>query len=149
MGSFFTKLASVDPIAQALDLPGAHKQAQAQAQDAAGQTDTNGGAYTGINPTLAGANAGYAPGGPGATVGFAPTQPTPGNSLMNFFQKTANFAGNNPGALGMVSPYNKATTGGGFVPNFSTGNQAVPTSQTQNPYVTAARGATQQNQWAG
>lgn len=144
MGSdnFFSKIASIDPLAQALDLPGAHKYAQSQAQDAAGQTDTNGGAYTGIAPTLAGANAGYQPGGPGALAGFAPTQPTAGNSLFGSLQRGANLVGNS-------MPYRG---GSGIVPTspgtVSTANPYVQGSTTVNPYVTAARGAVPQNQTA-
>jgi hypothetical protein len=144
MGSFFQKVASVDPLAQALDLPGAHKQAQAQAQDAAGQTDTNGGAYTGVGATLAGANAGYAPGGPGSTPGFAPTQPTAGNSLMNLFQKGSNLVGNS-------MPYR---AGSGIAPTgfnnpLSTTNPYVQQSMTQNPYAAAAGNAARQQSSTG
>jgi hypothetical protein len=140
MGStnFFSKLASVDPLAQALNLPGAHKYAQSQAQDAAGQTDTNGGAYTGINASLAGANAGYAPGGPGSTVGFAPTQPTAENSILGHMQGAANLSGNltpQPWATGSLKPFTQAA------PTAGTGNSFVQPSQTQNPYMLAARGA--------
>ena len=141
--NFFSKLASIDPLAQALDLPGAHKYAQAQAQSAAGQTDTNGGAYTGVAPTLAGANAGYAPGGPGATPGFSPTQPSGGGGLFGILQKGANLVGNS-------MPYRG---GSGIVPtgpgSLSTGNQYVQGNSAggaPNPWVTAARGAVQAQQ---
>lgn len=145
MGSdnFFSKIASIDPLAQALNLPGAHKYAQAQAQDAAGQTDTNGGPYTGIAPTLAGANAGYAAGGPGATVGFRPTQPTEGGGVLGLFQRNANLSGNltpQPWSSGGFRPLTPANPGAGFT------NTNVQPSQTGNPYVTAARGASQ-NAW--
>jgi hypothetical protein len=139
--NFFSKLASIDPLAQALNLPGAHKYAQSQAQDAAGQTDTNGGAYTGIAPTLAGANAGYAPGGPGATVGFAPTQPTAGNSLFGHLQGVANLSGN----LGSTPWSGKVLP----TPQSGTQNLNVQQSATQNPYVTAARGAAQPTNQGG
>jgi hypothetical protein len=137
MGSdnFFAKAASIDPLAQALDLPGAHKYAQAQAQARAGATDTNGGAYTGINPTLAGANANYAPGGPGATPGFAPTQPGGGNSILGRLQGIANLSGNatpQPWATGNLKPFTQAN------PTMGTGNPYVQQSTTQNPYVLAA-----------
>jgi hypothetical protein len=142
MGSdnFFSKIASIDPLAQALDLPGAHKYAQSQAQDAAGQTDTNGGAYTGVNATLAGANAGYAPGGPGATPGFAPTQPTAGNALFGHLQGAANLVGNS-------MPYR---AGSGIVPtapgSVSTANPYVQQNTTQNPYAMAAGNTARQPQ---
>lgn len=142
MGStnFFSKLASIDPLAQALNLPGAHKYAQAQAQSNAGATDTNGGAYTGINATLAGANAGYAPGGPGSTPGFAPTQPAPGNHLFDVAQRAANVSGNvtpQPWATGTLKPFTQANPTAGTANTFVQGNQTV------NPYVTAARNAQQ------
>jgi hypothetical protein len=60
--SFFSKLASYDPLAQALDLPGAHKY-----QDSLGiRVGPDQGPYTGVQATLAGANSGYAANGPGA-----------------------------------------------------------------------------------
>jgi hypothetical protein len=137
--SFFSKMQAMNPLAQILDMPGAHKYAQGQAQDAAGQTDTNGGAYTGINATLAGANAGYRPGGPGATVGFAPTQPTGPNALMGITEKGANLGAN----LGnTTSPYLDLTSHPGSAFSLSTNNPWVQQSQTQNPYVTAARNST-------
>lgn len=145
MGStnFFSKLASVDPLAQALNLPGAHKYAQAQAQDRAGQTDTNGGAYTGVQASLAGANAGYQPGGPGATVGFAPTQPTSNAGIFNTLQKGANLSGNLTPQVwgsGTLKPFTQAA------PMAGTSNQFVqPTSTSNvNPYAMAAGRATQQ-----
>jgi hypothetical protein len=145
--NFFAKLASVDPLAQALNLPGAHKYAQSQAQDRAGQTDTNGGAYTGVNATLAGANAGYAPGGPGATPGFTPTTPTAGGGLFGKLQGAANLSGNltpQPWANGSFNPTAQAH------PLAGTQNSFVQPSQTVNPYVAAARGAaSQQNQQWG
>ncbi len=141
--NFFAKLASIDPLAQALHLPGAHKYAQAQAQRAAGQTDTNGGAYTGIDATLAGANAGYAPGGPGSTPGFVPTQPDRVGGLFGALQKGANLSGNlSAGVADNGMP--TAPTG------FSTSNPYVQQTGVRNPnpqlnpWVTAARGATTQ-----
>ena len=133
MGSdnLFSKFASIDPLAQALNLPGAHKYAQSQAQSAAGATDTNGGAYTGVDPTLAGANAGYAPGGPGATPGFVPTSPTAGNHLFGIAQGAANLSGNvtpQPWSSGQLKPFTQANPGAG------TSNPYVQQSQTRNPY---------------
>jgi hypothetical protein len=131
MGStnFFSKLASADPLAQALNLPGAHKYAQAQAQD----VQTNPGPYAGQTPTLAAANAGYAPGSTaqGATPGWTPNQATsPGNAFFGLLQKAANVSGN-------VTPHLNGPASMPTTPNFSSGN----------PYVQAARGAAQQNQW--
>jgi len=128
--NFFAKLASIDPLAQALNLPGAHKYAQAQAQTAAGQTDTNGGAYTGVDATLAGANAGYKPGGPGSTPGFTPTQPTGVGGLFGALQKGSNLIGN-------MAPSGIVPT----APKLTTNNQYVQPNSTQNPWVMAARGA--------
>jgi hypothetical protein len=149
--NFFSKLASIDPLAQALNLPGAHKYAQNQAQANAGATDTNGGAYTGVNATLAGANAGYKPGGPGATIGFAPTQPTPGNSLFGKLQGAANLSGNVS-----AQPWASGSLNLGATPNVGAGttNPYVQGSQTMNPYAAAARGAVpqaprQQSTWGG
>lgn len=73
-GTFFSKMASYDPLAQALHLPGSNKWSQQQASQAATQSPNAVGPYTGITPTLAGANAGYAANGPGATTGV-PTAP--------------------------------------------------------------------------
>ena len=70
-GTFFSKLAGYDPLAQALHLPGSNKYAQQQASQAATQSPYAQGPYTGVTPTLAGANAGYAANGPGATAGVA------------------------------------------------------------------------------
>jgi hypothetical protein len=149
MGSdnFFSKVASIDPLAQALDLPGAHKYAQSQAQDAAGQTDTNGGAYTGVNATLAGANAGYAPGGPGATPGFAPTQPTAGNSLFGKLQGAANLVGNSmPYRAGNgimpTAPNNPLSTANPYV---QTTNPGQSSFTAPNPYAAAAGNAVRQS----
>jgi hypothetical protein len=137
MGSdnFFSKAASIDPLAQALNLPGAHKYAQAQAQD----VQTNPGPYAGVTPTLAGANAGYVAGGPGATSAWTPNQNTGGgNGLFHVLQGGANGISNNfvpvhPGANG--APTYTGNNMGSF------GNPNVQGSTTQNPYVTAARGA--------
>lgn len=127
MGStnFFSKLASVDPIAQALNLPGAHKYAQAQAQD----VQSNAGPYAGQTPTLAAANAGYAPGSTaqGAQAGWTPIQATsPQNSLFGALQKAANVSGN-------ITPHLNGPAMMPTTPNLSSGN----------PYVQASRGAAQ------
>lgn len=145
MGStnFFSKLASVDPLAQALNLPGAHKYAQAQAQD----VQTNPGPYAGVTPTLADANAGYAPGSADAQKGWTPNQATtPGNSLFGKLQGAANVSGNltpQPWATGTLKPFAQAN------PTAGTGNSFVQGSQTVNPYVTAAQRASQSQQPQG
>src|SRR5579859_5779110 len=82
-GTFFSKLASYDPLAHALHLPGASKYEQLQASQANGNSST--GPYQGVTPTLAGANAGYAAGGPGANQGYVPwTMPKIGSAWLNF-----------------------------------------------------------------
>jgi hypothetical protein len=145
MGSdnFFSKIASMDPLAQALNLPGAHKYAQAVAQRNAGATDVNGGAYTGITPTLAAANAGYQPGGPGASPGWQQINLGSNPSgLQDILTRGANVLGN--AAIAKPGPGGSPIS----TPSFGTGNPYVQQSTTQNPYVQAARGATQQqNQW--
>lgn len=141
MGSsnFFSKFASIDPLAQALNLPGAHKYAQQQAKDEAGKAGASGGAYTGVAPTLAGANAEYAPGGPGATVGWSQYQPHAQGGLFGTLQHGANVSGNvtpQPWSTGDLKPF----------------TQANPTAGTTNPYVTASQGVPRNNQiqqWGG
>jgi hypothetical protein len=135
--NFFSKVASMDPLAQALDLPGAHKYAQQQAQDEAGKAGASGGPYTGVAPTLAAANAGYAPGGPGATQGWAQYV---AHNPSNFFQRAANVSGN-------VTPQ-PSFSGGSVVPTGASlarptagvNNSYVQPSQTRNPYADAAGG---------
>jgi hypothetical protein len=93
MGSstFFSKLASVDPLAQALHLPGADKWRQQEAENA---NNTNAvGPYAGVTPTLAGANAGYAPGGPGSNPNYVPFQAKAPGGLFGFAQRFASGVG--------------------------------------------------------
>ena len=149
MGStnFFAKLASVDPLAQALNLPGAHKYAQAQAQD----VQTNAGPYAGQTPTLAAAKEGYTPGSTalGAQAGWTPNQASGSNGLFGKLQGAANLSGNltpQPWASGNLKPLTQAN------PTAGTSNSFVQQSGTVNPYVTAAQRATVQpaNQtWGG
>ncbi len=130
--NFFSKIASIDPIAQALHLPGYNSYAKAQAN---AHLPGSNGPYTGVTPTLAGANAGYAPGGPGANPWQQP-QPWHQGGLFGALQGLASSAnpgaapGNvsNPGsvvqspsqtgAVGRVDPYaaaaQKATAGSGL-----------------------------------
>lgn len=59
-GTFFSKVASYDPLAQALHLPGAGKYDQQQTRDSINEQSANASLpYAGQTPTLAGANAGY------------------------------------------------------------------------------------------
>jgi hypothetical protein len=137
--NFFSKIASIDPLAQALNLPGAHKYAQAQAQ----AVQTNPGPYAGQTPTLQDANAGYAPGSAHAQAGWVPNQATGNPGLFGKLQGVANLSGNvtpQPWATGTLKPFTQAN------PTAGTQNSFVQGSQTVNPYVTAARGAAQQNQ---
>lgn len=137
--NFFSKFASIDPLAQALNLPGAHKYAQQQAKDEAGKAGASGGAYTGVDATLAGSNAGYAPGGPGATVGWHQYAPHAQGGLFGAAQGVANLSGNatpQPWSSGQLKPF----------------TQANPTAGTTNPYVTASQGVPRNNQiaqWSG
>ncbi len=159
MGSdnFFSKVASVDPLAQALHLPGSNKYAQAVAQRNAGATDTNGGAYTGIAPTLAAANAGYVPGGPGAPAGW--TQQNSGSSpggLFGFGMRNAGTVGRasldtlaatgDPGFTGLAAYGNTTPSYGGTTPVYGRTSGVSPAV---NPYVQAARGAQQQGNQNG
>lgn len=75
-GTFFSKFASMDPLANALHLPGANKYSQQQLSNMNGASAANSGPYGGIAPTLAGANAGYRPGGPGANTSWQTWTPT-------------------------------------------------------------------------
>lgn len=121
MGSnnFFSKLASYDPLAHALHLPGANKYMQSQATAAAGQS--GGGPYTGAAPTLAAATAGYVPGGPGSDPGYKPfVMPTVGTGWQRFSQ-TFN---NDPiaaaaGAAGATNNGMPGISGGGPPPSVS------------------------------
>lgn len=148
MGSnFFSKVASIDPLAQALNLPGAHKYAQAQAQD----VQTNAGPYAGITPALADAQGGYALSGPHAQVGWTPNQASaPGNALFGNLQRFANLSGNVSAHPNFNPPGMGASPGSMLAlpnPGAGTRNTYVQGSQTVNPYVTAARNATQQQTW--
>ena len=131
MGSntFFSKIASFDPLAQALHLPGAGKYMQSQASDAAGKS--GGGPYQGVTPTLAGANAGYAPGGPGANQDWKPwVAPQIGNGWQRFAANQGNIS---PGIVGPLVDKGAPGTNTAY-----SGNGAQP----QNPaagYVNAAR----------
>lgn len=126
-GTFFSKVASVDPLAQAVHAPGANKYAQEQAQEANSTGAV--GPYAGVTPTLAGANAGYAPGGPGSNSGYQPfTVHAPGG-FFGTMQRAATLSGN-------VTP---TVTSAGTAPT----NPSLSTTQPgmANDYVAAAAGA--------
>lgn len=141
MGStnFFSKLASVDPLAQALHLPGSNKYAQAEASQDAGTSAANGGPYSGKTATLAGANGNYAPGGPGSNEGWQQWAPTAPGGIFGAAQRISS-------AVGGTTPN---PIGGSFFPNNP--GQLKSTATTApgytappgiNPYVAAARTAT-------
>lgn len=128
MGSdnFFAKIASIDPIAQALRLPGYQTHARAQAE---AHLPGSNGPYTGVTPTLAGANAGYLPGGPGANPWTQP-QPWHQGGLFGLAQGLAgDVAGTSFGAQPQFSTQSPSSTG--------------PVGQV-NPYSAAAQKATPQ-----
>lgn len=108
-GTFFSKVASYDPLAHALHLPGANKYEQLQASQAAGQSGANGGPYTGQAPSLSAAAGGYAPGGPGSNVGWAPyVSPQIGNGFQRFASGTG-AALFNAGGIGPATPSSVAS----------------------------------------
>lgn len=82
----------MDPLAQALHLPGAGGYVHQQQQNEAGKSAY--GPYTGVTPTLAAANAGYAPGGPGANPGYKPWQNMTPGGFVGSMQKIAGNSGN-------------------------------------------------------
>lgn len=90
-GTFFSKLASVDPLAQALHLPGSDKYRQQEANDANSKGAV--GPYAGVTPTLAGANSGYAPGGPGANPNYVPFHAQAPGGLFGFAQRFSSAVG--------------------------------------------------------
>jgi hypothetical protein len=122
-GTFFSKVAAADPLAHALNLPGANKYQETRPVE----VGPNSGAYTGVNPTLAGANAGYRAGGPGAMPG-AVNAPiaygamgqgygSVGSGIFGNMNRFANLSANtNPasgGNLGVVPRVSTNVYGGG------------------------------------
>lgn len=70
---FFGQIASHDPLAQALDLPGAHKLDQQNTRDSINETSASANLpYANTPATLAGANKGYAA---KPVLGMPPAQP--------------------------------------------------------------------------
>ncbi len=156
MGTLFSKIASIDPIAQSLDLPGSHSYANSQQQAQQQAAIANGlGPYSGVAPSLAGANAGYVQGGPGAKPGWQPYVPSSQGGLFELLQSAANVAGNAPGVKlgggGGNSPSltnNYAPTGGvaygGSVPTYAqAAQQAGAQSVPQQPGARPQTGAIQ------
>jgi hypothetical protein len=144
MGSsnFFAKFASIDPLAQALHLPGADKYRQQQMQDANSTGAV--GPYAGVTPTLAGANSGYAPGGPGANSNYVPFQAKSPGGLFGFAQRFSSAVGNttpNPDAVasGKVA---LPGTPGQVASTLRTGVPAgTQNAYTPSPYVAASQQA--------
>jgi hypothetical protein len=146
MGSsnIFAKAASIDPLAQALHLPGANKYAQQQAQNANSTGAV--GPYAGVTPTLAGANAGYAPGGPGANSNYVPFQAKAPGGLFGAAQRissavgstTPNPAGGQWTLNGGLTPVPSSTMGAGGV--YTTAPAGSPGAQAgMNPYAAATQ----------
>jgi len=136
MGSntFFSKLASFDPLAQALHLPGAGKYMQSQTSAAAGKSADNAGPYAGVAPTLQASQAGYQPGGVGSNAGWKPFQmPTVGNGWQHFAGSQGNIS---PGIVGPLVDKGAPGTNIGYSSN-------MPAT---SAYVTAARNAVPQAQ---
>ena len=145
MGSsnFFSKFASIDPIAQSLHLPGSQKYREQEMQDA--NSTGSVGPYAGVTPTLAGANGGYAPGGPGANASYTPFHAQMPGGLFGDAQRLASAT-----AAASVNP-----AGGKYIPGtpqeavatYRTGvpqgeqNNYAPAAGTQDLYATAAQQA--------
>lgn len=125
-GTFFSKIASYDPIAQALHLPGASSYVnyeQAKADEA--QPGAHSGPYQGVSPTLAAAQAGYAAGGPGSNSQWRPYTAAP--NVANFFQRAASApaAGTpatNPWGGGSISPVSGINAAASQVGGIAGGN---------------------------
>jgi hypothetical protein len=146
MGSdnFFSKLASIDPIAQALHLPGSNKYAQSEAERANSAPDP--GPYNGIAPTLAGANAGYAPGGPGANPNYVPFSVQRPGGIFGGLQRIASSAGATSPNLGEGQVLPNSPTAP--ITTLRTGQQPgqpnlyqSPPPIAPNPYVAAVANA--------
>lgn len=104
--TFFSKIASMDPLAHTLDLPGANKYTASQASHDA-QNAKGSGPYAGVQASLTAANQGYAPGGTGAITGWhQPVLPTHGG-FQGFMQNVAANApvtSPNPGRSSISGP---------------------------------------------
>lgn len=140
--SFFSKFASIDPLAQALHLPGSDKYRQQQANDANSKGAV--GPYAGVTPTLAGANSGYAPGGPGSDPNWKPFTPQAPGGLFGFAQRFSSAVGDttpNPdnAAAGKIST---PGTPGQLASTYRTGTPVnQPNTYAQSPYVAASQQA--------
>lgn len=143
MGSdnFFAKIASIDPIAHVLHLPGANTAANAEAE-AANNTGAVG-PYAGDTATLAGANAGYAPGGPGSNSNYVPFTASQPGGIFGSLQRYATDAGNVTPTLTSGPKAPNGVPGGGpnpyaVAPAGNPMNQAAMQAGTQpNAYAAA------------
>lgn len=147
MGSsnFFAKFASIDPLAQALHLPGSDKYRQQQAQDANSTGAV--GPYAGVTPTLAGANAGYAPGGPGANPNYVPFQAKTPGGLFGAAQRFSSAVGGTTPNPDDVAAGKVATpdTPGQLASTYRTGTPVnQPNTYVSSPYVAASQQANMQ-----
>ncbi len=135
--NFFSKIASIDPIAQALRLPGHDAYAKAQAN---AHLPGSNGPYTGVTPTLAAANAGYTPGGPGANPWQQP-QPWHQGGLLGALQGGASQFGNIMD-VGGNTPLGPTSNPSFSAPNFSNASPSRTGAVGQvNPYSAAAQKA--------
>jgi hypothetical protein len=139
-GTFFSKIASVDPLAQALHLPGATKYAQLEQSQNAGTSAANGGAYTGAAPTLAASQAGYVPGGPGANAQWQQWTPSRPGGLFGGAQRIS-------AAVGQTTPNPIGGTNyGSNIGQVISTASGGPSGAQGMGYVQAARNAMAQQQ---
>jgi hypothetical protein len=145
-GTFFSKIASVDPLAQALHLPGATKYAQLEQSQNAGGSAANGGPNTGVAPSLAGASSGYTTASPGANTQWTPWTPTRPGGLFGGAQRfsaavgqttpdpsTGRYIGANIGQVGSTATGGPSTAQGmGYV---QATRNAMAQQQQQQPNV--------------
>lgn len=135
-GTFFSKVASIDPLAHALHLPGANKYAQQQAQDANSTGAV--GPYAGVTPTLAGSNAGYAPGGPGSNPEYVPFSAKRPGGAFGFAQRFSSAVGDttpSPDAA-LSGKLALPSSPGGIAQSYHTGQPAG----VADPYAPTAPG---------
>jgi hypothetical protein len=125
MGSnnFFSKLASYDPLAHALHLPGANNYENQQTRNAINTSTENPGPYTGVAPTLAASQAGYVPGGPGANQWKPFVMPNVGSGWQHF----ASSMNTDPLAAAVGAP----GANSGSTPPIAQGNPAGYVQQSQ------------------
>jgi hypothetical protein len=131
--NFFSKVASIDPIAQAVHAPGYNDEANYQLKQ---HMPGSNGPYSGVTASLAGANAGYAAGGPGANADWKAPVPWHQGGIMGALQ----------GAASGADPQRAIQAGPGAYGLPNTGTSTGPVGQsgyndTSASYVNAARNA--------